>query len=81
MAHKLDVLRRHCTELGRDYDTIAKSILYTGGWPGDGFVDEMRRYADLGIDTVVLMPGGPDPAGAVAALGEDLVPRLAALPA
>jgi hypothetical protein len=52
---------------------------HTGGWPGDGFVDEMRRYADLGIDTVVLMPGGQAPTGVVAALGKELVPRLAAL--
>ncbi|HEY3263165.1 MAG TPA: LLM class F420-dependent oxidoreductase [Pseudonocardiaceae bacterium] len=80
VGHKLDVLRRHCDDIGRDYDELKKSILYVHGWPSsDDFVPEMARYAALGIDTVVLMPGGSDPAGDVERLGERLIPRLAEL--
>ncbi|HEV2088415.1 MAG TPA: LLM class F420-dependent oxidoreductase [Cryptosporangiaceae bacterium] len=78
VAHKLDVLRRHCDDVGRDFDTIAKSILYMGDWPRDAsFLDEMAAYAALGVDTVILMPRGSDQATDIAALGSDLIPRLA----
>ena len=30
VAHKLDVLRRHCDDEGRDYDSITKTALYVG---------------------------------------------------
>jgi alkanesulfonate monooxygenase SsuD/methylene tetrahydromethanopterin reductase-like flavin-dependent oxidoreductase (luciferase family) len=30
VAHKLDVLRRHCDDEARDYDDIAKTGLYVG---------------------------------------------------
>jgi F420-dependent oxidoreductase-like protein len=80
VAHKLDVLRRHCADVGRDYDEITKSILYVRGWPtSDEFVDEMAEYAALGVDTVVLMPRGAQQAADIERLGRDVVPRLATL--
>ena len=80
VAHKLDVLRRHCDDVGRNYDEITKSVLYVRGWPAsDGFVDDMAGYAALGVDTVILMPRGTDPAGDIERLGQTLVPRLAEL--
>ncbi|MBF4461118.1 LLM class F420-dependent oxidoreductase [Rathayibacter sp. VKM Ac-2878] len=45
VAHKLDVLRRHCDELGRDYGSITKTI--TGG--GEPIADAdgvVRAMAD-----------------------------------
>jgi F420-dependent oxidoreductase-like protein len=81
VAHKLDVLRRHCTDLGRDYDAIEKTILYTGdrlasGDP-NGFVEEMREYARLGIEAVFVMPGGPEPVAFLERLAGDPIQRLA----
>ena len=65
VAHKLDVLRRHCNDIGRDPDEIDKTILYTGDALANGetdrFAEEMDRYAELGISTVAVMPLGPDP--------------------
>ncbi len=79
VAHKLDVLRRHCDDVGRDYDEIRKSILFYG-WPdGAGFAAEVKPYADLGVDTVIVMPRGDNPAADVAGLGAEVVPRLAEL--
>lgn len=79
VRHKLDVLRQHCKAEGRSYDTIRKTLLWTGPFPlGDaagGFLEEMRRYADLGVDTVILMPMGEDPVGSVLGLAP-VVERL-----
>jgi F420-dependent oxidoreductase-like protein len=81
--HKLDVLRRHCDDVGRDYDTIDKTMLNAGGSDPvadpDGFVAEMAGYAELGIGLVTLMPTTGDPVGWTARVCEDVVPRLAAL--
>lgn len=83
VAHKLEVLRRHCDDVGRDYAELAKSILYTRSWPTsdefDNFIHEMADYARLGIDTVVLMPRGTEPAADIERLGHTLIPRLAEL--
>ena len=81
VAGKLDVLRRHCDELGTDFDRIEKTII---GGPDavadpDGFLREMEGYATLGIDTVWNGPVGPDPAAWVTAACETVVPRLAEL--
>lgn len=83
VAHKLDVLRRHCDEVGRDADGIAKTILYAGdalssGDP-DRFLAEMADYAKLGITTVIVMPLDGEPVAFVERLGTDVIPRLAEL--
>ena len=79
-AHKLDVLRAHCEDVGRDFDGIGASINHFGPvGPADAVVERMRAFADLGIDMVIFMPVGPDPVGFVQRLGEEIVPRLAEL--
>jgi F420-dependent oxidoreductase-like protein len=81
VRHKLDVLRRHCDALGRDYDAIEKTIL-TWTDPGqdlDGFLREMEAYAALGITLVGVMPPTPDPVAFTTMLVADVLPRLADL--
>lgn len=82
VRHKLDVLRRHCDDVGRDYDTIEKTMLGGAADPvadPDGFVREMAGYAELGITTVEVMPPTPDPVGWTTRVCEDVLPRLAGL--
>ncbi|MGQ4597350.1 TIGR03560 family F420-dependent LLM class oxidoreductase [Nocardia sp. R6R-6] len=66
VAHKLDVLRRHCDDLGRDYDQIRKTILASGSRPGpdtrDAFVRQMADYAELGVHAVIVSPTTGSPA-------------------
>jgi F420-dependent oxidoreductase-like protein len=53
LAHKLDVLRRHCDELGRDFAEIEKTCSYVvppGTKPRDA-INGLRALADLGIQT------------------------------
>lgn len=64
-THKLDVLRRHCDDAGRDEAAIAKTMLHTSealnAGDVDGFVAEMAGFAKAGIDQVIVMPQGTEP--------------------
>ena len=84
MRHKLDVLRRHCDEVGRDYDEIEKTMLSGGTGPDpatdpDGFVRDMEPYAALGISLVTLMPPTEDPVGWTTQVCDRVVPHLAGM--
>ncbi|HEY0188410.1 MAG TPA: LLM class F420-dependent oxidoreductase [Cellulomonas sp.] len=60
VAHKLDVLRAHCEDVGRDPAQIRTTMLVGGDalLAGDvaGFVDSLRPYAALGVETAILRP-------------------------
>ena len=80
LAHKLEVLRAHCDEVGRDYEAISKTINHFAPIPdASAFARQMRPMADLGVDMVELIPFGPDPVGFVERVGTEVVPRLAEL--
>jgi F420-dependent oxidoreductase-like protein len=81
VAHKLDVLRRHCDDEGRAYDRIAKTALYVG--PSvldntDRFLADAEQYAALGIGELEVMPDR-NPVDFAAELAERVVPRLSAI--
>ncbi|MGH9261083.1 MAG: LLM class F420-dependent oxidoreductase [Acidimicrobiales bacterium] len=80
IAHKLEVLARHCDAEGRDPDTVQRTILAVRDPFADldGFLGDMDAYAKLGIDEVILMPSG-DPVGYVERAGSEIVSRLAEL--
>ena len=60
VAHKLDVLRRHCDDVGRDPAEIRVTLLDGGPelMAGDtaAFVERMTPYAALGVESVIVMP-------------------------
>jgi F420-dependent oxidoreductase-like protein len=54
LEHKLDVLRGHCADLGRDYDEIQKTVLGrldlgANGENVDAVLEQLQHYAALGI--------------------------------
>ena len=79
IEHKLDVLRGHCADEGRDYDTIEKTSV--GGFDisaGSGpLLDQLRRQHELGFAASYLMIPGPDPRAAVEVIGAEVVPEIA----
>jgi len=79
-APKLDVLRAHCAAVGRDYDTLDKTVVAVTGAFGDvdQFLRDCERYAALGIDEVVVMTEGDDLPGFVDRVATELVPRVGA---
>ena len=54
------MLRRHCDDVGRDYDTITKTMLTRADafTDTDAFVSNISKYAELGIDTAIFVPTG-----------------------
>ncbi|MEI5675148.1 MULTISPECIES: LLM class F420-dependent oxidoreductase [unclassified Nocardioides] len=78
VAHKLDVLRGHCDDLGRDYDRIEKTIIAMADplTDVDAFLTSMEAYAALGITLITLVPGGDDPVAWTTELSEKVLPRL-----
>jgi hypothetical protein len=83
VARKLDVLRRHCVDAGRDYADVHKTILYVGDALATGdvgrFVGEMADYSAIGIETVIVMPTGDSPETWIENICGSAVPRLAEL--
>ena len=78
VAHKLEVLDRHCADEQRDPASITRTILGMADPLGDvdGFLSSMEDYAALGIQMVDVMPLAEDPVAYVTRLGEEVVPRL-----
>lgn len=75
---KLEVLRRHCEDVGRDPAEIQKTVI-TAIDPladVDAFLATMRVYADLGISKVWVGSKNPDLPGWVARTGTQVVERL-----
>lgn len=66
VRHKLDVLRRHCDDVGRDYSEIRTTILANNPRPTpetrDEFVRSMADYAALGVHTAIVTPVTGSPA-------------------
>ena len=82
VAGKLEVLRRHCDDLGRDYEAIRKTILWFGDpvTETDRFVREMEEYAALGVTLAATMPPlGADPEAWASAVVTDALPAVAEL--
>lgn len=81
VAHKLEVLDRHCADVGRDPAEVARTIVVDTDPLADptAFLSTMQEYAALGVAQVFVSPGGPDPAGWVAEVCERVLPELASL--
>jgi F420-dependent oxidoreductase-like protein len=85
LQRKCDVLQQHCEAIGRNPAEIRKTL---GLGPDlDPFSDPARfmhaleSYAELGIELINLpvLPGNPDPVGFISRLGDEIIPKLAAL--
>ncbi|MGH8994812.1 MAG: LLM class F420-dependent oxidoreductase [Acidimicrobiales bacterium] len=82
LEHKLDVLRRHCDEVGRDYEEIEKTVIGPLDPGPDGkqaseLVEALRRLAALGVSHY--HGSVPDVASIrpLELLGERVVPEIA----
>ena len=66
IAHKVEVLRRHCDAVGRDPNEIEVTAMYRD-LPTGAAIDDVVRGAEalarVGVSTLVTGAIGPDPAG------------------
>jgi alkanesulfonate monooxygenase SsuD/methylene tetrahydromethanopterin reductase-like flavin-dependent oxidoreductase (luciferase family) len=83
LKHKIGVLNQHCADVGRDPREIRKTAaLFRDPFEDlDGYLRTAESYAELGIDLINVgpFPGNPDPVGFIQRLGDEVVPRLAAI--
>jgi F420-dependent oxidoreductase-like protein len=82
LAHKLDVLRTHCDEIGRDYDSIEKTCYYRFDTGEDGsragqIVEELRGLADMGFKTAIGGVQNVDQITPLEILGREVIPAVA----
>jgi F420-dependent oxidoreductase-like protein len=75
IAHKLEVLRRHCEEVRRDPDDIEVTamIMVPEDAPADTVVGEAETLSAVGVHTIMVRSTGPEP---VRWLEEDMAPVM-----
>jgi F420-dependent oxidoreductase-like protein len=84
IAAKLDVLKRHCDRLGRDYDQIEKTTLNTvhiasGHQTSRDVLDEIRSLAKLGIQHCIFNMPNVHELTPLEVFGSEIIPAARAL--
>jgi F420-dependent oxidoreductase-like protein len=82
VGRKLDVLRRHCDALGRDYAAIEKTTLGTARLDKKttaDFVAHCRELAKLGVSHAIVNFPNAHELTPLAAFGKEVVPAIADL--
>jgi len=81
VAHKVDVLRRHCERVGRDPSDIEVTALamVPEDAGADAIVKAAEAYADVGVQTLVIRSAQADPVRWLEETWGPVVPALAAM--
>jgi F420-dependent oxidoreductase-like protein len=84
VRRKLDVLRQHCEELGRDYDSIEKTAHVRLNVGEDGslagrIVDRLALLAEMGIATAIGGVAHVETLTPLEIIGRDVIPKVAKL--
>ena len=84
VGHKLDVLRSHCERLGRDYDSIEKTVITTFDVGENGeltheLLDRVRGFSALGIHEVHGTLRHVSRIAPIEAIGREVIPAIADL--
>ena len=81
LAHKLDVLRGHCDELGRDYDSIEKTAYYIFDTSQGTakIVDDLGQLASLGFSLAVGAVGDSHLITPIEQIASEVLPQVAGL--
>ena len=82
VRRKLEVLRRHCDDLGRDYDELDRSTLSTvhlaheGQRPGE-VIAFLRELADVGVTHAIVNMPNVSEITPLEIFGREIIPELA----
>ncbi len=84
LRHKLDVLKRHCDEVGRDYSAIERTTLGTVWLAPDKMspkdvITEIQHLADLGIQQCIFNMPNVHEVTPVETFGKHIIPEVAGL--
>jgi len=81
LGHKLDVLRRHCESVGRDYEEIDKSVLSPVEFSPEALttgevVGMCRELSEMGFNYVVFNMPNDHEITPIEAIGEEVIPEV-----
>lgn len=84
VRHKLDVLHRHCDDVGRDYDEIEKTTLDTvhlapGEMSAADIIKRCETLADLGIEHAIVNMPNVHEITPLETFGKEIIPAVAGL--
>ncbi len=84
LARKLDVLKRHCDETGRDYAEIEKTTLGQvrlgpGGTSTDEMIGMCRKLAEIGMDTLIFSMDNVHEITPIETIAREVMPAVAEL--
>jgi F420-dependent oxidoreductase-like protein len=82
IRHKVDVLHRHCADVGRDPSEIEVSVMFRNFAPdasADEIVAAAEAYREVGVETLVVGATGDDPAAWLEDTFGPIVDRIHAL--
>ena len=84
IPRKLDVLRRHCEDEGRDYEEIEKTCAFAfdvgkNGEKAQELVEQLRWLSDMGIETVIGVVPNVNRISPLEVIGGEVIPAVAEL--
>ena len=84
LAHKLDVLRQHCENEGRDYEEIEKTVSYrfdvgANGANAGRIIEELGRLAEMGFTVAHGQVADAEQITPLEIIGNDIAPAVANL--
>ncbi|MCA9944808.1 MAG: LLM class F420-dependent oxidoreductase [Anaerolineales bacterium] len=82
IAHKLDVLKQHCDDVGRDYDDIEKTALGSftfgeGGISSAELIAMCQGLAKVGIETFIFSIKNVHEIAPLEIIGKEVIPAVA----
>lgn len=79
LAHKLEVLREHCAQESRDYETIRKTSLLRADMSEgtDALLGRLHALSELGIDLVILVVDDVWKITPLETIGREIIPVAA----
>jgi F420-dependent oxidoreductase-like protein len=88
LTHKLDVLRQHCADVGRDFDTIEKTNLASisispdgkkGSLTPSGLVERLGNWAEAGSHHTIVSIRNVSDVSKLELIGRDVIPQIRSL--
>jgi F420-dependent oxidoreductase-like protein len=81
---KLDVLRRHCDAVGRDFDSIVKTVYYVMDVGDNGervpqVLDDLAALSEAGAQMAIGALRGVEHIDPITIVGGEIIPKIAAL--
>jgi F420-dependent oxidoreductase-like protein len=83
LPHKFDVLKRHCDDVGRDYNDIERTVLGMvmlgeGGMSADDLIGYCRTLADMGVEHFIFSMPNVHDITPIETIGREVIPAVAA---